>query len=161
MSIRLCNGGCRPIWHMCEGFNDFQNAKQQQNVVAIAGAANMLGVSPNSDNSVYSIPLEPAPSTRQGFGRVALGNTLPLPNSTFKIQVGARHITPHSSTEIKRVFGYSTLFNGMGCFDVMWSGSRTMTILLRAIRASWLSLATVKRPHFEGFDSESWLRLSL
>jgi len=41
----------------------------------------MLGVSPNSDNSVYSIPLEASPSTRQGFGRVDLGHSLPLPST--------------------------------------------------------------------------------
>lgn len=46
----------------------------------------MLGVSPNADNSKYAIPLEAAPSTRQGFGRIALNQTLPLQNSTFRIQ---------------------------------------------------------------------------
>lgn len=48
----------------------------------------MLGVSPNVDNSVYSIPIEAAPSTRQGFGRVALSHSLPLATSSFKLQVG-------------------------------------------------------------------------
>lgn len=47
----------------------------------------MLGVSPNSDNSVNSIPLEAAPSTRQGFGRVALDSSLLLPASSFNLQV--------------------------------------------------------------------------
>ena len=56
-------------------------------MAVIAGAANMLGVSPNQDNSVYSIPLEPAPSTRQGFGRVALGRSIPLSGSSYNIQV--------------------------------------------------------------------------
>ena len=51
------------------------------------GAANMLGVSPNSDKSVYSIPLEDSPSTRQGFGRVALSQTLPLSGASFNLQV--------------------------------------------------------------------------
>ena len=51
------------------------------------GAANMLGVSPNADKSVYSIPLEDSPSTRQGFGRVALSRSLPILNCSFNIQV--------------------------------------------------------------------------
>lgn len=47
----------------------------------------MLGVSPNSDKSVYSIPLEDSPSTCQGFGRVALARSLPVSNSSFNLQV--------------------------------------------------------------------------
>ena len=47
----------------------------------------MLGVSPNSDSSVFSIPLEDSPSTRQGFGRVLLSASLPLNHSRFNLQV--------------------------------------------------------------------------
>lgn len=61
------------------------------------GAANMLGVSPNADNSKYAIPLEAAPSTRQGFGRIALYQTLPLQNSTFRLQARPRPAEKHST----------------------------------------------------------------
>lgn len=47
----------------------------------------MQGINPNADSSVYSIPIEAAPSTRQGFGRVALGLSLPLAGSNFQLQV--------------------------------------------------------------------------
>lgn len=46
----------------------------------------MIGVSPNADRSTYSIPLEDSPSTRQGFGRVALARTLPLGNASINLQ---------------------------------------------------------------------------
>ena len=61
------------------------------------GAADMQGVSPNADNSIYSIPIEAAPSTRQGFGRVALGLSLPLAGSNFQLQVEGRAPGTHCS----------------------------------------------------------------
>lgn len=56
-------------------------------LAVLGGAANMLGVSPNLDNSIYSIPLEDSPSSRQGFGRVMLSQTLPLNGSRINLQV--------------------------------------------------------------------------
>ena len=57
----------------------------------------MQGVSPNADGSISSIPIEAAPSTRQGFGRVTLGLSLPLAGSNFKLQVAGRLPGTHSS----------------------------------------------------------------
>ena len=55
----------------------------------------MLGVSPNKDNSVYSLPIDDSPSNRQGFGRVALLQSLFLNTSlttpNFSMQVYLRN----------------------------------------------------------------------
>ena len=49
----------------------------------------MQGLSPSSDASKYGLPLDDAPSTRQGFGRAALSLSLPLAGSSpsFNLQV--------------------------------------------------------------------------
>lgn len=55
------------------------------------GAANMLGMSPTKDNGNYPLPLDDSPSTRQGFGRLSLLQSLPLSSSSgilnFNMQV--------------------------------------------------------------------------
>lgn len=38
----------------------------------------MQGVTPSSNALYDGVPLEPPPSNRQGFGRLHLGNSLPL-----------------------------------------------------------------------------------
>jgi len=47
----------------------------------LGGATNLLG------NTESGLPLEPAPSFKQGFGRVNLTRSLPLRDSGWRIQV--------------------------------------------------------------------------
>jgi hypothetical protein len=55
----------------------------------LGGAANMLG------NTEAGLPLEPAPSFKQGFGRVNLTRSLPLKDGGWRMQVrGARWALP-------------------------------------------------------------------
>lgn len=47
----------------------------------LGGASNMIG------NSEAGLPLEPAPSFRQGFGRLNLTRSLPMRESGWRMQV--------------------------------------------------------------------------
>lgn len=47
----------------------------------------MQGVTPSSNALYDGVPLEPPPSNRQGFGRLHLGNSLPLAGSSTSLQV--------------------------------------------------------------------------
>ena len=49
----------------------------------------MQGVTPSSNALYDGVPLEPPPSNRQGFGRLHLGNSLPLAGSSTSLQVRA------------------------------------------------------------------------
>ena len=56
------------------------------------GAAGMLGLTPDQSPAKDGVPLDPPPSTRQGFGRMQLTSSLPLssnPPSPFRMQVCA------------------------------------------------------------------------
>ncbi|KAK9815904.1 hypothetical protein WJX72_011677 [[Myrmecia] bisecta] len=56
--------------------------------VLLGGAVGMTGVTPSSNPLYNNVPLEPPPSTRQGFGRLDLQRSLPLPGiSTWAMQV--------------------------------------------------------------------------
>ena len=47
----------------------------------------MTGVTPSSDALFDGVPLEQPPSSRQGFGRLQLSNSLPLTGSARRLQV--------------------------------------------------------------------------
>ena len=49
----------------------------------------MLGLTPDQDPNKDGVPLDPPPSTRQGFGRMQLSNSVPLSSATFRLQVWA------------------------------------------------------------------------
>lgn len=70
------------------------------------GAAGMLGLTPDQDPAKDGVPLDPPPSTRQGFGRMQLTSSVPLaPSGPFRMQVRAcrrmlqhcqqPHFSPH------------------------------------------------------------------
>ncbi|DBA90044.1 TPA: Signal peptide peptidase-like 2A [Trebouxia sp. C0005] len=47
----------------------------------------MTGLTPDEDPTKNGVPLDPPPSTRQGFGRMQLGASLPLSGSSTSMQV--------------------------------------------------------------------------
>ena len=50
----------------------------------------MIGLTPSQNPATTGVPLEAAPSTDQGFGRVTLITSLPLSGaSTLNLQVGS------------------------------------------------------------------------
>lgn len=61
----------------------------------------MLGLTPDQDPAKDGVPLDPPPSTRQGFGRMQLSSSLPLPPlGSFSMQVCASklHIAAYWAT---------------------------------------------------------------
>lgn len=52
----------------------------------------MTGLTPDQDPSKDGVPLDPPPSTRQGYGRMQLSNSLPLSSGTFRMQVCTYHL---------------------------------------------------------------------
>lgn len=51
------------------------------------GAVGMLGLTPDQDPNKDGVPLDPPPSTRQGFGRMQLTSSVPLSSAAFRLQV--------------------------------------------------------------------------
>ncbi len=47
----------------------------------------MTGLTPDEDPTKNGVPLDPPPSSRQGFGRMQLGASLPLSGSSTSMQV--------------------------------------------------------------------------
>lgn len=57
-------------------------------VCCVGGAVGMLGLTPDTDPNKDGVPLDPPPSSRQGFGRMQLTSSVPLGSSaTFRMQV--------------------------------------------------------------------------
>lgn len=56
----------------------------------------MTGLTPDSDPSKDGVPLDPTPSTRQGFGRMQLGNSLPLSSASSGVSrmQASQHLLP-------------------------------------------------------------------
>ena len=54
---------------------------------AAGGAVGMTGLTPDQDPSKDGVPLDPPPSTRQGYGRMQLSNSLPLSSGSSHLQV--------------------------------------------------------------------------
>lgn len=52
----------------------------------------MTGLTPDQDPTKDGVPLDPPPSTRQGFGRMQLGASLPLSGSSTNMQVSVQLI---------------------------------------------------------------------
>ena len=57
------------------------------------GAVAMTGLTPNEDSALNGVPLDPPPSSRQGFGRMQLGASLPLSGSSTSMQVDPLYIS--------------------------------------------------------------------
>ncbi|KAL0037541.1 hypothetical protein WJX77_001610 [Trebouxia sp. C0004] len=55
--------------------------------VMLGGAVAMTGLTPDQDPTKNGVPLDPPPSSRQGFGRMQLGASLPLIGSSTNMQV--------------------------------------------------------------------------
>ena len=60
----------------------------------------MTGLTPDEDPTMNGVPLDPPPSSRQGFGRMQLGASLPLStSSTLSMQVTPQaHLAQHSQS---------------------------------------------------------------
>lgn len=43
----------------------------------------MEGIAPSDDAQYDGVPLDPTPSSRQGYGRIAMASSLPLANNPF------------------------------------------------------------------------------
>ena len=57
-------------------------------VCCAGGAVGMLGLTPDKDPIKDGVPLDPPPSSRQGFGRMQLSSSVPLgPSAPFRMQV--------------------------------------------------------------------------
>lgn len=61
---------------------------QAMQSLAAGGAVAMNGLTPDADPAQNGVPLDAAPSIRQGFGRLQLNSSLPLPgiNAGFNLQ---------------------------------------------------------------------------
>lgn len=52
----------------------------------------MTGLTPDEDPTMNGVPLDPPPSSRQGFGRMQLGASLLLSGSSTSMQVNIQCI---------------------------------------------------------------------
>jgi len=52
----------------------------------------MTGLTPDEDPTKNGVPLDPPPSSRQGFGRMQLGASLPLSGVSTSMQVSIQRI---------------------------------------------------------------------
>ena len=67
---------------------DVRNQDVNELVCSAGGAVGMLGLTPDKDPNKDGVPLDPPPSTRQGFGRMQLSKSVPLsPLGSFRMQV--------------------------------------------------------------------------
>ncbi len=68
----------------CEGVYGSNFCKATQ---FAGGAVAMTGLTPDEDPTMNGVPLDPPPSSRQGYGRMQLGTSLPLSGGTLSMQV--------------------------------------------------------------------------
>ena len=129
---------------------------------AAGGAAGMLGLTPDQSPVKDGVPLDPPPSTRQGFGRMQLTSSLPLssnPPSPFRMQVYPCKL--HIAAYCKPMaLVCACIACSTASFGQCTSSSQKLTVVLLTVHHEnltsvlWLSLR-------HGHDRLSLLLLSL